>query len=55
MTGIPALTPDDPIVGASTVTGQHGSQKVGSGGVTLGSNRTIAPLDKIARHYHQRR
>lgn len=45
MGGTQALTPDDPIVGASTVSEQHGSQKVGSGGSTLGSNRTIALLE----------
>jgi catalase len=39
--------PADPIVGASTVTERHGSDKVGSGGPPIGSNKTIAPLDRV--------
>jgi catalase len=38
--------PADPIVGSSTVTEANGSEKVGSGGPPLGSNKTIAPLDR---------
>jgi catalase len=41
------LAPDDPIVGASTVTELNGSEKVGSGGPTIGTNKTIAPLDRV--------
>ena len=50
-----ALIPEDPIVGASTVTEQHGSEKVGSGGPTVGSNRTIAPLDRVRADSTNRR
>jgi catalase len=39
--------PDDPIVGASTVTEMNASEKVGSGGPPIGSNKTIAPLDRV--------
>jgi catalase len=39
--------PDDPIVGASTVTEANGSEKVGSGGPPIGTNKTIAPLDRV--------
>jgi catalase len=39
--------PDDPIVGSSTVTEMNGSDKVGSGGPTIGTNRTIGPLDRV--------
>ena len=42
-----AFIADDPIVGASTVTEMHGSDKVGSGGATIGRNRTIRPLDAV--------
>jgi catalase len=41
------LEPHDPIVGSSTVTESHGSDKVGSGGPTIGTNKTIAPLDRV--------
>ena len=41
------LTPDDPIVGSSTVSEQHGSDKVGSGSPVIGTNKTIAPLDRV--------
>jgi catalase len=37
----------DPIAGASTVSEMHGSEKVGSGGPTIGRNQTIAPLDRV--------
>jgi catalase len=43
----PARAPRDPIVGSSTVTEQNGSDKVGSGGPTIGTNKTIAPLDRV--------
>jgi catalase len=39
--------PDDPLVGASTVTEANGSDKVGSGGPPIGTNKTIAPLDRV--------
>jgi catalase len=39
--------PDDPIVGASTVTEMNDSEKVGSGGPPIGSNKTIGPLDRV--------
>ena len=39
--------PDDPIVGASTVTEAQGSDKVGSGSPTIGTNSTIGPLDRV--------
>ncbi len=39
--------PHDPIAGASTVSEKHGSEKVGSGGPPLGTNKTIAPLDRV--------
>src|SRR5436190_17504001 len=39
--------PADPIVGASTITEMHGSEKVGSGGPPIGNNKTIAPLDRV--------
>jgi catalase len=39
--------PDDPIVGASTVTEKNGSDKVGSGGPPIGTNKTIGPLDRV--------
>jgi len=37
----------DPIVGASTVTESNGSDKTGSGGPPVGTNKTIAPLDRV--------
>jgi catalase len=43
----PSAEPADPIVGASTVTESHGSDKVGSGGPPIGNNKTIAPLDRV--------
>jgi catalase len=43
----PSEAPDDPIVGASTVTERQDSDKVGSGGATVGTNRTIRPLDAV--------
>jgi catalase len=39
--------PDDPIVGASTVSEMNGSDKVGSGGPVIGSNKTIGTLDRV--------
>jgi catalase len=41
------VEPDDPIVGASTVTEAEASDKVGSGSPAIGRNRTIAPLDRV--------
>jgi catalase len=42
-----AETPEDPIVGASTVSEMNGSEKVGSGGPPIGQNRTIGSLDRV--------
>jgi catalase len=39
--------PADPIVGASTITEMNASDKVGSGGPPIGTNKTIAPLDRV--------
>ena len=39
--------PEDPIVGASTVSEMNGSDKVGSGGPPIGVNKTIGPLDRV--------
>jgi len=39
--------PDDPIVGSSTVTEVNSSEKVGSGSPPIGTNKTIAPLDRV--------
>jgi catalase len=41
------VRPGDPIVGSSTVTESHASDKVGSGAPPLGTNKTIAPLDRV--------
>ena len=41
------VVPHDPIVGASTVTEMIGSEKVGSGGPPISTNKTIAPLDRV--------
>jgi catalase len=38
---------DDPIVGASTVQEMNASDKVGSGAPVIGTNKTIAPLDRV--------
>ena len=35
------------MVGASTVTEAHASDKVGSGAPVAGTNKTIAPLDRV--------
>jgi catalase len=43
----PSVKPSDPIVGSSTVTEKHGSEKLGSGGPAIGTNKTIAPLDRV--------
>jgi catalase len=43
----PAVTPTDPLVGASTVTEMNESEKVGSGGPIMGTNKTIGPLDRV--------
>ena len=43
----PTVKPADPIVGASTVTEMNGSDKVGSGAPPAGTNKTIAPLDRV--------
>src|SRR6201986_5335239 len=42
-----AEEPDDPLSGASTVSESNGSEKVGSGGPPIGTNKTIAPLDRV--------
>ena len=42
-----AVTPDDPIVGSSTVRETVGSDKVGSGSPVIGSNKTVGPLDRV--------
>src|SRR5687768_16919873 len=42
-----SVTPADPIVGASTVSELNGSDKVGSGGPTIGQNPTVGPLDRV--------
>jgi catalase len=42
-----SAVPADPIVGSSTVTEMNGSEKVGSGGPPIGTNKTIAPLDRV--------
>jgi catalase len=42
-----SVKPADPVVGASTVTERNGSEKVGSGGPTIGQNRTVGPLDRV--------
>jgi catalase len=42
-----AVTPDDPIVGASTVSEANGSEKVGSGSPVIGTNKTIGSLDRV--------
>ena len=39
--------PDDPIVGASTVTELNASEKVGSGGPQIGRNPLVASLDRV--------
>jgi catalase len=41
------VKPEDPLVGASTVSEANGSEKVGSGGPPIGVNKTIAPLDRV--------
>jgi catalase len=42
-----SVKPDDPIVGASTVSEVNGSDKVGSGGPNIGQNPTVRPLDRV--------
>jgi catalase len=42
-----AVTPEDPLVGASTVTESNGSEKTGSGSPIIGKNNSIAPLDRV--------
>ena len=41
------VAPADPLVTSSTVTESIGSHKVGSGSPTLGTNKTIGPLDRV--------
>jgi catalase len=41
------LDPTDPVVTASTVTEKNGSEKVGSGGPTIGNNKTIGAIDRV--------
>jgi catalase len=42
-----SVEPADPIVGASTVSEVNGSEKVGSGGPTIGRNPTVGSLDRV--------
>src|SRR4029453_17072852 len=42
-----SVRPADPIAGASTVSEVHGSEKAGSGGATIGQNRTVGALDRV--------
>ena len=50
-----SATSDDPLAGASTVTESQASEKVGSGGPIIGSNRTIGPLDRVRADATKRR
>jgi catalase len=43
----PAYEPDDPAATGSTLSEANGSDKVGSGDPPIGTNRTIAPLDRV--------
>ena len=43
----PAYEPEDPAAGGSTLTEANASDKVGSGDPVIGTNRTIAPLDRV--------
>jgi catalase len=43
----PAFEPDDPSAGGSTLSEANASDKVGSGDPVIGTNRTIAPLDRV--------
>ena len=43
----PAFEPSDPAATGSTVTETNASDKVGSGDPVIGTNRTIAPLDRV--------
>ncbi len=43
----PHTTSRDPLVGASTVSEAHGSDKLGSGAPPLGTNKTIGSLDRV--------
>src|SRR6188768_1354562 len=43
----PAFEPDDPAATGSTVSESNASDKVGSGAPVIGTNRTIAPLDRV--------
>ena len=43
----PAYEPDDPAAGGSTLSEANASDKVGSGDPVVGTNRTIAPLDRV--------
>ena len=38
---------EDPLAGSSTVSESQGSDKLGSGGPVVGSNKLIAPLDRV--------
>jgi catalase len=42
-----SVKPDDPIVGASTVSEVNGSDKAGSGGPNIGQNPTVGSLDRV--------
>src|SRR5262245_58428118 len=50
-----SVKPGDPLAGASTITERHGSLKVGSGGPPIGTNKTIAPLDRVRADSSQQR
>jgi catalase len=39
--------PDNPDVGASTLSESNASEKTGSGGPPIGTNKLIAPLDRV--------
>jgi len=43
----PAFEPDDPAATGSTLTEANASDKVGTGDPVIGTNRTIAPLDRV--------
>jgi catalase len=42
-----SAVPDDPIVGASTVSEANGSEKLGSGSPSPGQSPTVGPLDRV--------
>ena len=50
----PSFKASDPLVGSSTVTERHASDKVGSGSPSPGANHTIGPLDRVRADASQR-